>query len=60
MKMTLNPAFNSVLLIHSAINLGTDVCVVTKGERGNVGYVCSYSSTITLYFYGYTDCLLCC
>jgi len=50
--MAVMAANTAVLLHHSAVGRGTDCSVVSRGLRGNGGYGCSYSSTVTSQYCG--------
>jgi hypothetical protein len=42
----------AVLLHHNAMDRESESSVISVGERGNGGYVCSYCSTVTSHCYG--------
>jgi len=46
------PAVTAVLLHQCAMNTGNFCSVVSTGQRGNGGYVCSYCSTVTSKCFG--------
>jgi len=48
-------AVNAVLFHHSATDIWTKANVVSTGWRGNIGYACSYCSTVPSQCYGYMD-----
>ena len=41
------PAVKTLLLHHSAVDIGTDCRFVSTGYTGNGGYACSYRISVT-------------
>jgi len=54
-EMSVRAAVTGVKLHHIAMDTGNYCNVVSTGYRGNVGYTCSYCSTVTSQCYGYRE-----
>jgi len=54
-EISFMPAVTAVLLHQNAMDTGTGSSIVSTGKRGYGVYACSYCSSVTSHFFGYSD-----